>query len=87
MVVHNVATKFSADRGGVEATERGVGFSVARGEYLFVYQTTLDGQSYAMDNVVVLGRKDTEKYFNFMFPQYAAACADVSKEVNLKVEK
>eukprot|EP01034_Spumella_vulgaris_P028791 gene28791-35713_t len=69
-VVHSVATKFRAER-DVNATDRGVGFSVARGDYLFVHQTIQEGRSYAVENTLILGRVDTEKYFNFMFPQYA----------------
>jgi hypothetical protein len=84
MVVRSAATKFRAER-KVTAKDRGVGFSVARGEYLFVYQTVMEGHSYAVDNVLVLGRADTEKYFNFMFPLYAAVRA--GKEIGKNVKK
>jgi hypothetical protein len=55
----------------------GLGSVVARGNYLYVYHTTHEGASSFDGNTVIIGRKDAERYFGFMFELYRSMKAAI----------
>lgn len=68
---------------GVTA-HRGLGSAVGSGEFMYVYQTTMEGGSYSVGNVLTLGGADTEQYFGFMHPPLTAASKLLRIERNEK---
>ena len=75
---HNLrdAAALFADKSGV-----GLGSVVARGDYLYVYQTTHEGASSFKGNTVFIGRRDAEKYFGFMFELYRSMKAATESSI------
>ncbi len=75
---HNLrdAAALFADKSGA-----GLGSVVARGDYLYVYQTTHEGASSFNGNTVFIGRRDVEEYFGFMFELYRSMKAATESSI------
>lgn len=57
--LQHVAANYFEENKQTDSAGDGLGDTVARGEYIYVYHTTMEGDSYSVDNVLTIGRKDS----------------------------
>lgn len=81
-VPQDQATKVMLAAQQCDKSGRGIGSTIARNEHTFMYLTAFEGDSRVEGNVFIIGREDTQGFFKFMYPFYAAVKAGEEWERN-----